>query len=731
MTMAVSSAPCDNNNATSVDNPIYHPLPLQSHLRETRVVYLESGLWNDTISCRLETVALGVKPRYEALSYVWGDSSETMPILLNGHIIKVGANLASALRHLRSTTHDRPLWADAVCIDQRNIRERNEQVALMRDIYSQSQGVIIWLGDKTDWAHSQQSEQTLPCVWMSGYDETWPSSVASDPNDQSKIATFHSEVKDYYRLPFALRQSLRIDNVMGTYCLINQLAQNRHINSDEIPLLGNHDAFHKIIDSLRNLMSRPWWMRQWVIQEVVLPPTATVYMGKFVAPWGMFAHAARNYDYHRKVCCQSHYVHLHGNDIRTLELFSKTVVELDDLRQSWQMILKDNVSNLGVMRISLRQLLWQFRNRETSDARDKVFALFPLVNHWGKHIAMYPEYRWTPQEIYRVTVEKIITIDESLLVLMGSTDKRLPGLSTWVPDWTSQPPKFELERLERMVLFKSSGSEKLEARFMGELYLELSGVRFDRITAVSETMKYDEEHETLGIFASWYNLFSSTQKADSDYVAGGTRLEAYWRTLCLDTCRSLGKEEVSLDKGQRYRRCSPEYVRDCMELWMDRNGLPLVASAHNGQEAVANSTGPRSTSSTGLNNENGDYHGSPDIETHRDEPRRPITELTKHENLNFVAVDFAITSATIQRKLFFTQKGYIGLGPENMKEGDGVYVFAGGHTPFVVRDGGQRVVPYIGEQLCRELIGDCYAHGIMDGELVTRGESVWEKLYLM
>ncbi|KAL2126231.1 hypothetical protein VTI74DRAFT_1378 [Chaetomium olivicolor] len=736
-----------DSNAPQED-PIYSSLPLRGHLRETRVVYLEKGAWDDTISCRLEVVALGIKPKYEALSYVWGKLHEVRQIRLNGHAIDVGTHFWSALRHLRSTMDDRPLWADVICINQQDIEERNDQVALMRDIYSQSQGVIVWLGDANDWQHSRPTEQTSSCVWETDFAQT----STLHPNDQLKVTHFHSQVANYYRLPLALRQSLRIDHFAGAYCLLSQLAQNRHINQAEIPLLGNHDAFHKTVQALHGIMSRPWWTRQWVTQEVVLPPRATVYLGGFVAPWAMFARAARNYDRHTKhACCQGHYVHLRGNDVRDLEQFSRTVMELDDLREEWQEILgggkeeaeeaeedgdeldgeagggagwkKRRVRRMRM--ISLRQLLWKFRNRETTDPRDRVFALFPLVNDWGKHVAIYPEYRWTAQEVYRVVVEKIVTMEESLLVLMGSAEKALPGLPSWVPDWTRKPERFELERLERAHLFRACGKARtVEVRFMDENVMELQGVMFDAVTTVSEIMRYDNDEETLKIFASWYDLACGGVSINSEYVAGGSRTEAYWRTLCMDTCRSLVGEEGSglHDNGQRrrYKRCSARYVHDCMALWMDSKGLPRNGCLPANPELDNGDTARETSKPNG-------YSGSCEEDSSAESLMHYTTELTPSDQLNFVAVDSAIASATLQRRLFFTSKGYIGLGPPNTTEGDRVCVFTGGSMPFLVRDAGDREVRCVGLRACHQLIGDCYVHGVMDGEVMGNPVSGHEK----
>jgi hypothetical protein len=43
-------------------------------------------------------------------------------------------------------TPESRIWIDAICIDQENTKERNHQVTMMRDIYSDAQSVIAWLG---------------------------------------------------------------------------------------------------------------------------------------------------------------------------------------------------------------------------------------------------------------------------------------------------------------------------------------------------------------------------------------------------------------------------------------------------------------------------------------------------------------------------------------------------------------------------------------------------------
>ncbi|PHH89529.1 hypothetical protein CDD83_5836 [Cordyceps sp. RAO-2017] len=75
--------------------------------------------------------------------------------------------------------------------------------------------------------------------------------------------------------------------------------------------------------------------------------------------------------------------------------------------------------------------------------------------------------------------------------------------------------------------------------------------------------------------------------------------------------------------------------------------------------------------------------------------------------------------ATHRRTLFVTRMGYIGLGPAKMRVGDSVFVVPGSTTSFILRRAGFcKVEPrWFGVPTRRcELVGDCYAHGLIDGE---------------
>jgi hypothetical protein len=58
-------------------------------------------------------------------------------------------NLCTALKHLRYPDRDRILWIDAICIDQENDKERGYQVQQMGSIYRKAEQVVVWLGRAT------------------------------------------------------------------------------------------------------------------------------------------------------------------------------------------------------------------------------------------------------------------------------------------------------------------------------------------------------------------------------------------------------------------------------------------------------------------------------------------------------------------------------------------------------------------------------------------------------
>ncbi|KAH8880222.1 HET-domain-containing protein, partial [Thozetella sp. PMI_491] len=100
--------------------------------------------------CNINTVSLDSSPSFLALSYEWGSANIRENIVVGGHLMSVASNLVAALRaafdvSVGSRDSDNYLWADAVCINQQDIDERNSQVQMMGSIYTTAVLVICWL----------------------------------------------------------------------------------------------------------------------------------------------------------------------------------------------------------------------------------------------------------------------------------------------------------------------------------------------------------------------------------------------------------------------------------------------------------------------------------------------------------------------------------------------------------------------------------------------------------
>jgi hypothetical protein len=105
------------------------------------------------IECELLNYSLepgkGTHP-YEALSYVWGNPNEIVPIFIDGHVFSVTTNLYAALLCLRDRDIARTVWVDAICIDQANQEEKEHQIQSMAKIYGHANRVVVWLGVAAD-----------------------------------------------------------------------------------------------------------------------------------------------------------------------------------------------------------------------------------------------------------------------------------------------------------------------------------------------------------------------------------------------------------------------------------------------------------------------------------------------------------------------------------------------------------------------------------------------------
>ena len=116
-----------------------------------RVLDLLPGKCDDELRITLQVAFLNSEPKYEALSYTWGASTEDRFVRVNcDGQLGVTDNLFRALRGLRRRFRTRTMWIDAICIDQSSFEEKNNQVQMMGRIYQQGCCTNVWLGEPND-----------------------------------------------------------------------------------------------------------------------------------------------------------------------------------------------------------------------------------------------------------------------------------------------------------------------------------------------------------------------------------------------------------------------------------------------------------------------------------------------------------------------------------------------------------------------------------------------------
>lgn len=104
---------------------------------------------SDQIQIHLFEADFKYAPRFEAISYAWGQDGATSTILCNDRVLFVTPNVEAILQMLALEESDVAYWVDSICIDQHSVPEKNIQVPRMRTIYSEADFVWVYLGEGT------------------------------------------------------------------------------------------------------------------------------------------------------------------------------------------------------------------------------------------------------------------------------------------------------------------------------------------------------------------------------------------------------------------------------------------------------------------------------------------------------------------------------------------------------------------------------------------------------
>ncbi|KAH8722773.1 heterokaryon incompatibility protein-domain-containing protein, partial [Phaeosphaeriaceae sp. PMI808] len=259
---------------------------------------------------------------YEAVSYTWGGDERFSVVNVDGKTLEVTENLYFALWYLRSQETDRILWVDAICINQGNPKEKGHQVQQMGGIYSQAERVIFWLSPPTD----------ATDIFLESMKELEKAST------QVACSRWKSSDKRWLALWSSSQCSLK----------------NEH-----------WDLKNRQCHGLKLLLSRPWFKRVWVLQEVANAKRAVVCSGTKCLSARIFALSPILMAVVPEPHCQA-----------VLEIMPGPLRE-----DSWWGETRD-----------LYTLLHKFTDSEASDPRDMVYALIGIGSDTKDDERIQPNY---------------------------------------------------------------------------------------------------------------------------------------------------------------------------------------------------------------------------------------------------------------------------------------------------------------------------------------------------
>ncbi|KAF5659010.1 het-domain-containing protein [Fusarium heterosporum] len=301
-----------------------------------RLLLVEKGAPPSDVFCSLfeATTSPDEGTPYKALSYTWGaveyhdDTRPHLPeIFVNDVKFEATDNLRMALSRIRNSECDEVLWIDAICINQKDDREKGHQVKQMGEIYKNAEEVLIWLG---------------------------PSNEAI--RDLFELVTLVDENARDISTPVRHREWTR-------HCRDHLL---HHYKSAKTP---------QNIGAMKQLMSRRWFRRIWILQEVAMARTARIVCGSSSCP-------ARTFSLMPSLL-----------DIPTTAHVQAVLDLMPRIRgNTWW--ASDR---------SLHNLLIKFAGSEAKDERDMVYALLSISQDACDPARLYPSYEQEISQVYRET----------------------------------------------------------------------------------------------------------------------------------------------------------------------------------------------------------------------------------------------------------------------------------------------------------------------------------------
>jgi Heterokaryon incompatibility protein (HET) len=353
-----------------MEGHLYSPLP-ERHIRLLTLKPLQ-----DPPSGTLDVVSLDEIPKFNALSYAWGAPGDILDLVCSGKILSVRENLGDFLKLASERHHQRPIWIDAICINQEDDAEKNHQIPLMAEIYNSATQVLVWLG-----SNSEEGDKAFALIPL----------VA----DTLENATPDIEGETFF----------------------NYLAN-----------VGLPQQDFSLWQGIGDILARPWFSRLWVMQEVYSSSSISVLCGSEIIRWEKLTSLIDGLIKHRIPSL----VVARLSNLQLIVDGGWSIRCLGDLKSKRSLRTDQAESN------KITAVLGSIRRRTATKAVDKIYGslgMMPL----DIQRAITVDVSMTPAQVFVAFAKCFFERgDASLILCHTSSSPRSEGLPSWCPNFAER-----------------------------------------------------------------------------------------------------------------------------------------------------------------------------------------------------------------------------------------------------------------------------------------------------
>lgn len=684
----------------------YKPLLTPRLIRLIRVL----GFGNDKnhIRCTMKHYSLDSAPHFQALSYTWespmyktkadidnivGDDKYTFrgcEVDLDGSSCAISGNLFEALSWLADSKMTDLIWADAICIDQDNTDEKGSQISLMGDIYAGATNVIVWLGNESSDLYNFADSRKMLSEALA---------KLQSKGEGNGIAT----VQDPLALDF-----------------VNEIG---------------FSSVDKWLDSWRDYFlffrRRRWFRRAWIVQEVALARNLTFQCGADTVSWkdiyelGMLLRESGWRHNLAEGLALNPRGGIGDEADRLLEYRDQVLSGGPEDPQFSQMFKNANgaTSQRELWFSYLQYMIQELRRYQSSNKKDKIYAVVGLAKRVlppGLDDPIIPDYSLSVKDVY-VSVTRLILQELPVLSCLSYVEsgnrRKISDLPSWVPDYTVAIGRVPFIHLGNHAIFNASDvdpSNPCVRWFSPNGEALVRGVLVD--TVLESSMPLAAMYSTFYLIRC---IDMCVALAKTYKPTGQDRVEVLWRTLIADTTeRPPVLHPAPDDYGNHFH----DWLLLLMVRWYmqsDWQARALEAQMETLEHLIDSSTSAwvlptrqeveetfnLACATTSHPSQSGFI--LPSAQRSREKALQRLDSPHLRSSSGCYLFDRAVKGVQGDRRMFRTKDGYVGLGPENVKYGDEIWIVEGARVPFVLRGNRDR----------HRVVGEAYVHGIMHGEL--------------